>query len=126
MENSLGLLGSVENVIGNIGNVYKDIGKYDEALNKYQKALDIAEEINHIRGIFLANQNIGHLYYIQKEYKEALKYYLEAEKMNNEYHFLNEYEKEKFGLRIGIIKKEISNNQTESNIHYGKEETREQ
>jgi len=117
---------SIENVIGNMGNVYKDIGKYDEALNKYQEALDIAEEINHVKGIFLANQNIGHLYYIQKEYEKALKYYLEVEKINDEYHFLNEHEKEKFSLRIGIIKKKISNNHTELNITYGKEETREQ
>jgi len=114
---------SIENVIGNMGNVYKDIGKYDESLNKYQEALDIAEEINHVKGIFLGNQNIGDLFYIQKEFEEALKYYLEAEKINDEYHFLNEHEKEKFNLRIGIIKKKISNNYIEPTIHYGEEET---
>lgn len=112
-----------EDVLGNIGNIYKDTGEYDKALENYLRSLEIAKELSHIKGIFLANQNIGELYYIQEKYENALEYYLKAQEINEEYNLLSEHDREKFGLRINVIKKKLRYYEdSDINITYGEEE----
>lgn len=65
-------------VLISLGVLYNKIGSAEIATANNFKALRIFEEEKHISGISYATQTIANLYNEQKNFKEALKYYLKA------------------------------------------------
>ena len=73
-ENGLPLFAS----INGRGNILKYMKRYDEAIAEYQNIYDKSVEMGIDRYLIPSIANIGHVYVMQKKYKEALPYNLEA------------------------------------------------
>ena len=65
-------------VINSRGNANKLMGNHEAAILDYQSNLALCQELNHKRGIMIANANLGHTYLLNKDYKKALPYLLFA------------------------------------------------
>lgn len=60
----------------NIGTYYQQLLNYDLALKQYKLANQIQLEINDVKGYTQTSYNIGNIYFIQNNFKEAEKYAL--------------------------------------------------
>lgn len=67
-----------------IGNQQMDLGNHAAALKAYLNALDDATSTKNKQKISILKENIGILYLLQKDYKQALLLYKEANKLNVE------------------------------------------
>jgi len=90
-----------------IGSIYYLKKEYEKSLENYLRSLEFAEGINYEKGISNANKNIGDLYYDKDENEKALEYYQKSQEVNEKYNYLNEHDREKLGLRINVIKKNL-------------------
>lgn len=65
-------------VLNDIGITYKLMGKNSTALTLFNESLEVAKKINHRHSIANAYKNIGEISYLEKNYKDALKYYIKC------------------------------------------------
>ncbi len=103
--------------------IYYNVGNYDKSLKNYLVALQIAEEENYTSIIPAITNNIGDLYMIKKDYKNAEKLFnkclkvAQINKINNLeameyinlgeiYYYTEQYEKSLKFVNIGIEKYE--------------------
>jgi len=67
-----------------LGIFNRQLGNYNEAIDCYLKTLEIAQLLNHKKGIFTTLGNIGVIYLDQGNYPKALDYYFRALKIAEE------------------------------------------
>lgn len=78
-------------ILGNLGYYYRTKGIIKKAFSKYYSALTYAEKTGNTNLFADMKNNIGMLYYSQKQYKESIQFYLKA---IDEYKKLHQYEYE--------------------------------
>ncbi len=57
------------------GNILSDRHKVDEAIAEYEKGYAISKEINHLRGMSTALNDIGGAYFLESDHTKAISYY---------------------------------------------------
>jgi len=70
--------------LNNMGFFHEAHGRLTKALKSYHYCLNLCEEIGDERGVAVALNNIGHVYYNQVQYEKALEYYNRALTMEKE------------------------------------------
>ncbi|WP_027003670.1 tetratricopeptide repeat-containing sensor histidine kinase [Hugenholtzia roseola] len=58
-----------------LGASYQGLGRYNEAFPHFEMALRVCETSNDTNNLPAALSNLGNIFYYQKDFKEALKYY---------------------------------------------------
>ncbi|CAF1087396.1 unnamed protein product [Didymodactylos carnosus] len=74
---ALDLIPNEATILVSIGNVYKEKGENKNALDYYQRAIEIQENSKSWE-IAQTFNNIGLIYYTQKEYNLAMNYFMKA------------------------------------------------
>ncbi len=69
-------LAELASAINARANIYKYTDKIDAAISDYQVSLSISDSLKYERGIRAALSNLGHIYYLQNEFAEAIPYKL--------------------------------------------------
>ncbi len=72
-----------------MGNLYLQLEQYEAAMTNFEKAYQIIENSGHQRSKMAVSQQIGWVYFMRNDFRTAKKFFLEANRVAEEYDMLD-------------------------------------